>query len=242
MIRVIALSANAVKGKAALQVSRELGVQTKTAWLNLMKLREALAARRGSMLLNEEVEIDGMYLGGHIRPENRKEDREDRRKLQSPQRVVVMAVRERRRRGSTLTRVTRSENADCAWDLVRSHVDRDAHVYADEHLAYDELCGLNPLTRVNHSQAYQHGFGVSTNIIESFFSRVRRSYRGVHHRFSMKYLDWYAAELAWREDRRRVGNRGQALEMLQRALAHPTSYNLCGYWQGNKPEDLVWDS
>ncbi|MEH2469157.1 transposase-like protein [Nitrobacteraceae bacterium AZCC 2161] len=171
ILAVIALSANAVKGKAALQVARELGVQTKTAWLNLMKLREALAARRGSMLLNEEVEIDGMYLGGHIRPENRKEDREDRRKLQSPQRVVVMAVRERRRRGSTLTRVTRSENADCAWDLVRSHVDRDAHVYADEHLAYDELCGLNPLTRVNHSQAYQHGFGVSTNIIEILLAR-----------------------------------------------------------------------
>ena len=151
-----------------------------------------------------------------------------------------MAVRERRLTGETLSRVTPSENADCAWDMVRSHVSRKAHVYADEHLAYDELCGLNPLTRVNHSEAYQHGFGVSTNIIESFFSRVRRSYRGIHHRFSMKYLDWYAAELAWRENRRRVGNRGHVLEMLHRALAHPTSRNLCGYWQGNKPDDLVW--
>lgn len=112
--------------------------------------------------------------------------------------------------------------------------------YADEHLAYDELCGLNTLTRVNHSEAYQHGFGVSTNIIESFFSRVRRAYRGVHHRFSLKYMDWYAAQLAWREDRRRMGNRGQTIEMLTRALLHPTSRNLCGYWQGKKPDDLVW--
>jgi len=240
ILAVIAMSANAAKGKAALQVARELGVQTKTAWHNLMKLREALAARREQMQLDGQVEIDGMYLAGHIRPENRKEDREDRRKIQSPKRLVVMAVRERRLTGQTLTRVTPSENADCAWDMVRSHVSRNAHVYADEHLAYDELCGLNALTRVNHSEAYQHGFGVSTNIIESFFSRVRRSYRGIHHRFSMKYLDWYAAELAWREDRRRVGNGGHVLEMLQRALAHPTSRNLCGYWQGNKPDDLVW--
>ena len=152
------------------------------------------------------------------------------------------AARERRRSGQTITRVTPTENADCAWDMVRSHVDRSAHVYADEHLAYDELCGLNPLTRVNHSEAFQQGFGVSTNIIESFFSRVRRSYRGIHHRFSMKYMDWYAAELAWREDRRRVGNRGQTIEMLMRALMHPTSRNLCGYFQGNKPEefDFVW--
>ena len=75
ILAIIAMSANAVKGKAALQVARELGVQTKTAWLNLMKLREALAARRGDMLLDGEVEIDGMYVGGFIRKKNKKEDR-----------------------------------------------------------------------------------------------------------------------------------------------------------------------
>ncbi|MBZ6079027.1 transposase [Microvirga puerhi] len=76
---------------------------------------------------------------------------------------------------------------------------------------------------------------MSTNQIESVFSRVRRAYRGIHHRFSVKYLDWYIVELSRREDRSRLGNRGQTLEMLGRALAHPTSRNLCGYWQGNKP-------
>ncbi|MBB5045766.1 hypothetical protein HNR60_000501 [Rhodopseudomonas rhenobacensis] len=112
IIAVIAMSANAAKGKAALQVARELGVQTKTAWSNPMKLREALAARRKQMLLDDRVEIDGMYLGGHIRQENRKEDRDDRRKIQSPQRVVVMAARERCLIGQTFTRVTPTENAD----------------------------------------------------------------------------------------------------------------------------------
>jgi hypothetical protein len=57
-------------------------------------------------------------------------------------------------------------------------VSRQAHIYADEHLAYDELCGLDPLTRVNHWEAYQQGLGVSTNIIlpRSAFMRA------VHHR------------------------------------------------------------
>ena len=49
------------------------------------------------------------------------------------------------------------------------------------------------------------------------------------------------AELSWREDRSRVGNRTLTMEMLARALRHPTSRNLCGYWQGNKPKDLVWE-
>ncbi|WP_230533934.1 transposase [Microvirga roseola] len=47
----------------------------------------------------------------------------------------------------------------------------------------------------------------ANRIIESFFARVRRAYRGVHHRFSVKYLDWYIAELSWREDHSRLGNR-----------------------------------
>ncbi len=69
-----------------------------------------------------------------------------------------------------------------------------------------------PLTRVNYSQAYQQDVGVSTDIIESVFSRVRRSYLGIHHRSSLKYVDWYAAELAWREEGRRIGNRGRTIE------------------------------
>jgi hypothetical protein len=155
--------------------------------------------------------------------------------------MVVMALRERRKGGKSISRITRSENADCAWDMVRQHVAPSAHLFADEHSAYGEFVGLNKLTRVNHQVAYQHGEGISTNQIESFFARVRRAYRGVHHCFSVKYLDWYIAELSWREDRSRLGNRGQTLEMLGRALAHPTSRNLCGYWQGNKPPDLVWE-
>lgn len=38
-----------------------------------------------------------------------------------------------------------------------------------------------------------------TNHVESFFSRIQRSYVGIRHRFSVKYFDWYAAEIAWRE-------------------------------------------
>jgi hypothetical protein len=50
-----------------------------------------------------------------------------------------------------------------------------------------------------------------------------------------KYLDWYAADLAWREDHRRKDNQAMLDAVLRKALGHPTSRWPCGYWQGNHP-------
>ncbi|WP_131803300.1 IS1595 family transposase [Mesorhizobium sp. LCM 4576] len=243
MVVAIWFSVNSVKGKAALQLSREIGVQYKTAWVMLMKLREAIAARRDDMVLEGEVEIDGKYAGGHIRPENRAEDRVDRRlkKFQNMKRLCALALRERGLGGRTFTRVIRDEDGDAAWAAVRDHVSRDATVIADEHGSYNDLAGLNKLKRVNHSKGYQTENGTNTNQVESFFSRVQRAYVGIHHRFSLRYFDWYVAEIAWREDTRRHGNRIQTFSVLRTALSRPTSRFLCGYWQGNRPPDLIWE-
>ena len=236
ILAVLSMSANSVKGKAALQAARELGVQYKTAWANLMKLREAIAAERESLLLEETVEVDGLYIGGHIRPENRAEDRIDRRlaRNQNGKRRCVIAVRQRN--GRTVTVVTKGEAAAVASGIIRQYVERNAVIVADEHPAYDVLHAMHAVVeRVNHSQAYRGEDGVSTNQVESYFSRVRRGERGIHHRIASQYLDWYAAELAWKEDHRRMDNRTMVEEMLKKALAHPVSRWLCGYWQGNHP-------
>lgn len=243
MLFAIWFVANSVKGKAALQLSRELGVQYKTAWVLLMKLRETVASRREEMVLDGEVEIDGKYAGGHVRPKNKAEDRVDRRlkKNRSPDRLCILAIRQRGMSGRTFTRVIREEDGDAAWAAVRDHVSRNAKVFADEHGSYNDVVGLNRMGRVNHSEAYSSEDGTNTNVVESFFSRIQRAYVGIHHRFSTRYLDWYAADIAWREDTRRMSNGGLTRSLLGQALRRPTSRYLCGYWQGNKPPELIWD-
>lgn len=57
----IVLFTNAVKGISALQLSRDLGVQYKTAFVLAHKLREAMAAELKGMALNGVVEVDGCY-------------------------------------------------------------------------------------------------------------------------------------------------------------------------------------
>jgi transposase-like protein len=73
---------NEVKGKSALALSRDLDVQYKTAFVMAHKIRGAMgAAVKGLQLggVGRDAGVDGCYVGGHVRPENRKADRKDRR-------------------------------------------------------------------------------------------------------------------------------------------------------------------
>src|SRR4029077_11504247 len=79
-LAVIALFANGVKGTSSLQMSRDMNINPKSAFVLLHKLREAMGATiHDGEELSGTVEIDGAYFGGNVRQENRKADRADRR-------------------------------------------------------------------------------------------------------------------------------------------------------------------
>src|SRR5919107_176347 len=62
--------------------SRDLDVQYKTAFVLAHKIREAMAFEVKNLRLGgagRHVEIDGCYVGGYVRPENRKAERRDLR-------------------------------------------------------------------------------------------------------------------------------------------------------------------
>src|SRR5882757_5006166 len=96
-LMAIAILCNGAKGMSALQLSRDLDVQYRTAFVLAHKLREAMASEMADAKLSGTVEVDGMYIGGHVRPANRKEDRVDRRlsENRSDKRRVVVVARER---------------------------------------------------------------------------------------------------------------------------------------------------
>jgi transposase-like protein len=199
----IAIFVNGAKGYAALQLSRDLNVQYKTAFVRAHKIREAMGADVHDEEISGEVEIDGAYLGGYVKPANYKENRRDRRKAenQTGKRQVVVVIRERN--GTTLPFVVKSEAQGV--DVVRNRVSRDTVIHADEASHWDALHAGFDTRRINHSEAYSHD-GACTNMAESFFSRLRRAEVGTHHHIAGPYLAAYANEMAWREDHRRVAN------------------------------------
>ncbi len=229
LLAAIALFVNAVKGVSALQMARDIDVQYKTAFVMCHKLREAMANETAGFTLDDEVEIDGAYFGGHVKPANRKEDRVDRRlkEHQTGTRRVVIALRERMGRTMTYVRNFEHEGVEIARDLVAT----GSTVYADEATHWDVLEAFFPTERINHSEAYSEGHGKHTNWAESFFSRLRRMVRGQHHGVSPKYLAAYAANAAWCEDHRRRDNGGNAFALVGNSLLSPVSRSWCGYWQ-----------
>lgn len=228
LLAAICIFVNAAKGISALQLSRDLDCQYKTAFVLAHKLREAMSAGNDAVRLAGEVEVDGAHFGGHVRPENRKEDRKDRRlaKNRDADRRVVVALRERG--GRTLPFVVESEAH--GTDIVRARVARGATLHADEATHWDILAAFYETRRINHSEAYSDG-DACTNQAESYFSRLRRMVQGQHHWVSPQYLHQYATEAAWREDTRRIDNKGLFTKTLGCALHSPVSRQWKGYWQ-----------
>jgi len=79
ILAAIAIFVNSAKGHSALQLSRDLDVQYKTAFVLSHKIREALSTQSNGKTVSGEVEIDGAYFGGYVKPENKKADRKDLR-------------------------------------------------------------------------------------------------------------------------------------------------------------------
>jgi transposase-like protein len=227
----IAIFVNGAKGHSALQLSRDLNVQYKTAYVLSHKLREAVAAEANGQTASGHVEIDGLHVGGHIRPANHKDNRVDRRRAehQTGKRKVVVVMRERN--GKTLPFVCKSE--DEAIPTIAARVTAGSTVYADEAAHWDVLHARYLTKRINHSVAYSDG-EACTNQAESFFSRIRRAEIGIHHHIAGPYLNAYANEMAWREDNRRVSNGVLYLMATDAALKHPPSNQWRGYWQRSK--------
>ena len=228
LLAAIVIFVNGAKGVSALQVSRDLDVQYKTAFVLSHKLREAMAREQAGRQLNGVVEIDGGYFGGHVKPENRKEDRKDRRLKAntSGKRQCVVIMRERG--GRSLPFVVRTEGD--AVPFVRDHVGTLATIHADEGSGWDALHAGWDTKRVNHSIAFMDE-GVCTNQAESYFSRLRRMEIGTHHHIAGPYLFAYAGEASWREDNRRVPNGTQTAMVTGAALASKVSRTWAGYWQ-----------
>jgi transposase-like protein len=235
-LAAVILFANAVKGISALQVGRDLSLSHKTAYVLLHKIRESLLVGREESALQGEIHVDGAYVGGKVRPENRREDRVDRRLAEnqdSDKRCILVmrqahteAAAEAGNAGAkkTLTFIVKNENQADLGKLAPAYIVKGSVICADESDAYDRLPAKYAVRRVNHGKAYRADDGTTNNLAESYFSRFRRFHIGQIHQAAPTYLDNYADGLPGKHP---------ALEQRRHLPGHPRQVRPC-------PGESVW--
>ena len=178
------------KGISAMQLSKELGVQYRTAWYMLHRVREACAG--GEFQLNNIVEIDEAYIGG------KETAKHANKKLRAGRGAVgktaVMGARERG--GNTVAKPVKKADRETATEFAVRNVKPGATIYTDDSRIYSRL----PFEHraVNHS-AGEYGRGpVHSNGIESVWAVLKRSIHGTWHHVSPKHLHRYVNEASMR--------------------------------------------
>jgi transposase-like protein len=169
----IAIFANGAKGHSALQLSRDLNCQYKTAFVLAHKLREAIEAEQCKAEFSGESEVDGAYFGGHVKPQNEAAERVDRRTAeeQTGKRQVVVVMRQSK--GSTLPFIVPKESD--AIPAIRERLPLGSVLHADEARGWDALHAYYDMHRINHSIAFSKD-DACTNAVPSPAGRQRRSF------------------------------------------------------------------
>ena len=152
------------KGISALQLSKELGVQCRTAWYMLHRIREACA--NGDFKLERIVEVDETYLGG------KEENKHTSKKLHAGGGAVgkqaVLGMRERQGRTKAMP----------IPETDKSTLQRANYTHQG----------------VKHSAKKYVNGTAHTNGIESVWALLKRGYTGTYHHFSFKHLQRYLNE------------------------------------------------
>jgi hypothetical protein len=176
----------------------------------LQQIRAAMG-NDTTQLFNSLVEIDETYVGGKLRKDDR--DALDKKiqgkycgrgSIQTP--VVGVIERETKQVHAQVMQFNsmgQRLTGQQLYTLVEATTAKGVIVVTDGFRSYNILDWDYDHRTVNHSKGqYVAQDGSHTNNIENFWSIVKRSYIGVYHKMSGKYLQRYINEACYRRNNR----------------------------------------
>ncbi|HVR77654.1 MAG TPA: IS1595 family transposase [Acidimicrobiia bacterium] len=183
------------KGISSAQLSRMVGVTTKTGWYLTHRIRAAMVD--DDTLLGNTVEMDETYVGGKVRGKGRN---------YTGNKALILGAVERG--GSVKLGIGVSRDGAAFSKFIRENVeDTVKFVYTDDLRAYTAVPELRDEDTthhtVNHSADEWVRGDVHTNTIEGVWSLLKRSIIGSYHHLSIKHLPAYLDELEWRYNNRK---------------------------------------
>ena len=175
------------KGMSSNQLSRMLHITYKSAWYLTHRVRDAVS-RADIPMLGGIVEVDETWVGGRIRGRGRG---------YTANKSLVVGMVERGQGGGLVLSVKPNRSREVLGEFIEAYA-KPEMLFSDDWPAY---LGYSTAT-VNHSiREYarkENGIVVHVNTIESVWALLKRSIIGTFHHVSVKHLNRYLDELAWR--------------------------------------------
>ncbi|HKV79659.1 MAG TPA: IS1595 family transposase [Candidatus Sulfotelmatobacter sp.] len=192
----MALMCEAKKGVSALQVSRHLGCQYKTAWYLCHRIRRAMQEQEHTPLgsKGQVVEIDEMRIGG------RKLRRGVKAGLENKITVLGMAEHHGRIHFQVVPNA-KVPSLKPVIDKMLSH--NVGQVVTDSKSSYSSIIPKHLHVETNHKEELRTLGYVSMKTIEGAFSLFQRGLIGSYHKLSQDHLNSYLGEFCWRYNRRK---------------------------------------
>ena len=199
----IVLIANAKKSLSSCQLARDLGMNQKSAWYMMVRVRAEMASKN-DVILQGIIEADETYVGGKPMKGEKRDDDPDNPTGGWSKKTPVLGVVERG--GKVVAKAVRSVTAGEVLNFLLFTVDtRDSTLMTDENNVYQNLDRFIKHRSVNHSGRYVDRI-VHTNTLEGFWSLLKRAWYGKHHKYSKSFLPLYIAEAVWKYNNRNESN------------------------------------
>ena len=210
------------KGISSLQLHRDLGITQKTAWFMLHRVRHGYGLKPSEEKLTGIVEADETFIGGKEKNKHKSKRTEFAQGRSTAKKAPVAGVV--KRGGELRLRVVKDTSGSSLQPFLIGNVAFGASLNTDEWMGYNRLGGIFKHQFINHkSDEYVRG-DVHTQNIENVWSQLKRSIYGCYHSVSVKHLQAYCDESAFRYNTRKKSEDGRFDLMLSNINSHIT-YN-----------------
>lgn len=122
--------------------------------------------------------------------------------------------------GQVSVEVANSTDKETLQGVIRKNTKQGTKVFTDEHRSYTGMVDVGHKS-VKHGVGEYVNVQAHTNGIDSFWSLLKRSYRGTYHQMSVKHLGRYVADFRGRHNIRDMWTEEQ-MRFLARMMAGAT--------------------
>jgi hypothetical protein len=221
-----------------------------TARCLVMKIREAIReTMKAEPKLSGRIQADAAYFIRYLRPGNVGSGRS--RAAQKKQKNAGINEKGKTKahehsadmhalvvfvqsgpQGSRRYKVTvvKTENEADMELLADEFCERRAMIWTDQLSSYFILASEWDHQFVNHDETFKNKAGVHTNLAENYFARMRACQAGAWHRLTVRFLEDYGWEVAWRLTMLPNSNEYQLQDLLARLMKSGRSTRFRDAW------------